>query len=351
MNKLLHVAKAGLTAMRIRRGRRIPLKVTHCVTWNCNLSCLYCARHSRGDELDTVSVTRMMDLFATSGTLFWSFNGGEPLIRKDLGELAAWAKGLGMQVTLNSNGTLLAQRQDVLKHVDLVNVSVEGTKAVHDLVRDQSHDRMVAGLETLASHGVPTTLTTVVNARNADGLDEVLRLAEAFGARVFFQPVRVQKEDREAKSGTLFPDVRTMRQTMDYLLAQKKKGRPVASSKAYLRDIAAHWPNRMTPVPCVAGRAYCFVTPLGQVTACCDTLALADPSPAANLLHSGLAAFQNIPKYRCKTCFPAIPLETNILFNRSLLDCGLHGLDIIANLLPKRPNMNVSSNPDHGTTP
>jgi MoaA/NifB/PqqE/SkfB family radical SAM enzyme len=345
------MAKAGLAAMRIRRGKRIPLKVTHCVTWRCNLSCLYCARHSHGTELDTATVTRMIHLFAAGGTLYWSFNGGEPLTRDDIGELAARAKKQGMHVALNSNGTLLAQRQDVLAHVDLVNVSVEGPKAVHDQIRSQSYERMVAGLETLARRGVRTTLTTVVNARNADGLDEVLRLAEAFGARVFFQPVRIQKEDREAKSGSLFPDVATMRNAMDFLLVQKKKGRPVASSEAYLRDIAANWPDRMTPVPCVAGRAYCFVTPTGQVTACCDTLALADPSPAANLLHSGLDAFRNIPNFRCRTCFPAIPLETNILFNRSLMDCGLHGLNILRDLLPRRPKITASSNPDHGPTP
>lgn len=337
MTRTIRLARSALAAIRIRLGARIPLKVTHCVTWRCNLSCLYCARHAHDDELDTATVVRMIGLFAAGGTLYWSFNGGEPLVRDDIGELAEQAGKQGMQVTLNSNGTLLAQRQDVLAHVDLVNVSVEGSRVVHDQVRSQSYERMVAGLETLARRSVRTTLTTVVNARNADGLDEVLRLAEAFGATVFFQPVRVQKEDREAKSEALFPDVQAMRQAMDFLLEQKKKGRPVASSTDFLRDIAAHWPDRMTPVPCAAGRAYCFVTPTGQVTACCDTLALADPSPAANLLHSGLAAFQNIPDYRCRTCFPSIPLETNIFFNRSLVDCGLHGLDIIDTLLPKRP--------------
>lgn len=351
MNRFLHVGKAALTAIRIRLGQRIPLKVTHCVTWRCNLSCSYCSRHSHCDELDTATVVRLIGLFAAGGTLYWSFNGGEPLIRDDIGKLAAQAGRLGMWVALNTNGTLLAQRQDVLAHVDLVNVSVEGSRAVHDQARSQSYERMVSGLETLASHGVPTTLTTVVSASNADGLDEVLRLAEAFKANVFFQPVRVQKEDRGAKSEALFPNVEAMRQAMDFLLEQKKNGRPVASSTDFLRDIATHWPDRMTPVPCAAGRAYCFVTPMGQVTACCDTLALADSSPAANLVHSGLAAFRNIPNYRCRTCFPSIPLETNILFNRSLLDCGLHGLDIITTLLPKRTRMWVSAKPDQGTKP
>ena len=351
MNKMTRLVKSALAATKIRRGARIPLKVTHCVTWRCNLSCLYCARHSHGAELDTTAIKGMIDLFAAGGTLYWSFNGGEPLLREDIGELAAQAGKLGLQVALNSNGTLLTQRQDVLKHVDLVNVSVEGSRTVHDRIRSQSYERMVAGLEILASRGVRTTLTTVVNAHNADGLEEVLRLAEAFGARVFFQPVRIQKEDREAKSGALFPDAQAMSQAVDYLLEQKKKGRPVASSTDFLRDIAAHWPDRMTPVPCVAGRAYCFVTPTGQVTACCDTLALADPSPAANVLHSGLDAFRNIPSFRCRTCFPAIPLETNILFNRSFVDCALRGLDILHDLLPRRSKIKVSSNSGHGPTP
>lgn len=312
------------------------MKVTHCITWKCNLACEYCSRHFHDAELDTQSVLRMIDIFSSGGTLYWSFNGGEPLMRKDIADLARHARGNGMHVVLNTNGTLPEQRPEILKHVDHVNVSVDGPKVVHDRTRNGSFDKMVSGLETLSRAGMKTTFTSVLNASNAEHLDALLNLAETYSARIFFQPVRIQKEDLKAKSSSFFPEKDLMRDAIEYLLTQKKQGRPVASSAEYLRDIAAHWPNLMTKTPCAGGRAYCFVTPTGHVAACCDTLALADTSRKSNVLQNGMNAFTNIPSYPCTTCFPSIPLETNILFERSLFKSCRHSMDILHSLFRTR---------------
>lgn len=78
-NKIGRLIKSAVTVIHIKMGRRIPLKVTHCITWKCNLSCVYCARHCNESELNTKSVFQMIDIFSAGGTLYWSFNGGEPL--------------------------------------------------------------------------------------------------------------------------------------------------------------------------------------------------------------------------------------------------------------------------------
>ena len=333
--------KSAISMVRIKIGASIPLKVTHCVTWKCNLSCAYCARHCNEPELNTKSVLRMIDIFSDGGALYWSFNGGEPLMREDIAELAGHARKKGMHLVLNTNGTLLDRREDVLKYIDLVNVSVDGPRMLHDQTRSQSYDKMISGLEVVARRGVRLTFTTVLSAVNATDLDSVLDLAESFGARVFFQPVRIQKEDIHSKSSSFFTDAETMRRAIDALIAQKKLRRPIASSTDYLQDIARHWPDQMTTTRCAAGRAYCFVTPTGHVTACCDTLRRADNTSKSNVLHSGLAAFRNIPHYKCETCFPAIPLETNILFQRSLLKTCTNSADIVRHFIssekPFRP--------------
>lgn len=311
-----HCIKTILSAIRIKAGVPMPLKVTHCITWKCNLSCNYCSRHHQDNELNSADILKMMDMFSKAGTLYWSFNGGEPLMRKDIAELARHAKKRGMHVSLATNGTLLEERRDVLNYVDVVNVSVEGPKPVHDRMRSNSFDKMLTGLEILRRRGIRTTFTTVLSKNNADVLESVLDLAEAYRAKVYFQPIRVQKEDISGKSIAFFPELEKIRKAIDYLISRKNNP-CIASSRHYLLDIKAHWPDKMTLTPCFAGRAYCFVTPMGQVTACCDTLAVAGTSPATNALQNGAMAFRCIPNYSCRTCFPAIPLETNILFHHS----------------------------------
>ena len=59
-----------------------------------------------------------------AGCSSWSFNGDEPLIRPDMGELIASAKSLGLQVSVNTNGTLAAPRIKALKNADLTSISV-----------------------------------------------------------------------------------------------------------------------------------------------------------------------------------------------------------------------------------
>jgi len=72
---------------------KIPLKVKQYITYRCNLSCLFCARRTAAkEEMATLQIKNMMKEFKDMGTIFWEFTGGEPLLREDFAELAAYAK-------------------------------------------------------------------------------------------------------------------------------------------------------------------------------------------------------------------------------------------------------------------
>jgi MoaA/NifB/PqqE/SkfB family radical SAM enzyme len=299
--------------IKILFGRRIPLRVTQVITYRCNLDCEYCSRHwEGGHELSSQEVCRIMESFREAGCLNWSFNGGEPLIRRDIGELIFCAKNLGMQVSLNSNGTLVATRIRDLKHADIVSVSVDGLWGVHDRLRRGSFDRLVSGLKALRDSGIRTTFMSVIAAHNLDCLQAILELASEFQATVFFQPIRVQSEDKLAKARDYFPQREAMAAAIDSIIKAKVMGWPVGNSDRYLRAIRECWPDRMPLGNCWAGKLYCFMTPEGYVTACCDTLARTQKDAACNASTSGCSAFLSIPDYDCETCFSAIPLEANI---------------------------------------
>ena len=302
--------------LHVHCGGTVPLRVSHCITYRCNLDCRYCSRHTPGDgELTTAQVRALMNSFREAGCLFWGFNGGEPLARQDLGALITHAKQLGMHVSVATNGTLIADRLGEVAAADLVNISLDGPKAVHDSLRPHSFDRIVRGLTALKKANVPRSFVTVIGRHNLNALEAILDFARDWDARVFFQPIRVQKEDRKAKAKEFFPSPEQMVAAMERLVAAKRQGRPVANSLAYLKQIQSCWPDAMPAARCWAGRIFCFVTPEGRVAACCDTMAATAPIMPHNGTDGAGDAFRRIPRTACETCYAAIPLEANLLMD------------------------------------
>ena len=300
-------------------GLRVPLRVSHCITYRCNLDCGYCSRHNiSGGELSTGEIKALMKSFRDAGCLFWSFNGGEPLVRQDIAELIDYGKRLGMYVSLATNGTLIAERIGEIRNADLVSISIDGPKSIQDEARCASFDRIIEGLSALKKEGVDTNFGVVVGKHNIGSLDDILKLAQAYDTRVFFQPIRVQKEDKSEKSRKFFPSKEEMRCVMDHLIEAKMRGAPVASSIRYLRLMKNFWPDGMPDVGCWAGRVFCFITPEGYATSCCDTLAYAAGLSECDAKKNGSKAFWHIPRQNCSTCYSSIPLETNILMGELL---------------------------------
>lgn len=297
-------------------GHRIPLRVTYCVTYRCNLECGYCRRHDiRVKELTTQEALKVISGFAGAGTGFISFNGGEPLLRQDIGLLVDEAKRRGMKTSIATNGQLLSRRVSELASLDAASISLDGGKKIQDEIRDGSYDKAIDGLKALEGSRTRIYLTCVVGKHNIRDLHEVLEVASEYGAKVFFQPIRTQKEDRESAARRYYPTIEQMREAMDYLIKEKKRGRPVASSDIYLAHIRDSWPDRLPPQKCWASRLYCFMTPDGYVTPCCDTLA-GPHTPESSAAEHGANAFKSLQTPECEGCYSSIPLESNILFDR-----------------------------------
>ncbi len=296
-------------------GRPVPLRVTHCITYRCNLDCAYCARHDLpGHELSTEEVKRMMKLFREAGTLFWSFNGGEALLREDLGELLRYGNDLGIIMSFATNGTLLSDRIEDIGGAEMVSVSIDGPRPVQDESRSASYDETIRGIETLAAAGINFNLFAVIGKHNVDSLDHVVALAEHYGVSAFFQPIRIQKEDAAQVARAYFPESGDMKRAMKFLSDEKRKGRPIASSYEYLEAIGESWPTAMPRASCFGGKLFCFVTPEGHVTQCCDTLDTAPSNPQCNVMTSGMKALECIAAVNCETCYSSLPLEANLFF-------------------------------------
>jgi GeoRSP system radical SAM/SPASM protein len=170
-----------------------PLTFNWTLSYRCNFTCEHCySRDETCPELELSDNRRIIDVLADHNVPYINFGGGEPLIQKDLFEIASYATRRGLNVSMNTNGWLLdhvaAQK---LKDAGFksVGVSIDSAQAdVHDQFRNQvgAFERAVKGLEALQSVNLKSTMSSVVSRINFKSFDELLSLARQYGvAQVF----------------------------------------------------------------------------------------------------------------------------------------------------------------------
>ncbi len=110
-------------------------------TTRCNLACSFCPNSVLSAEpgflgdMDLDLYRKIIDEVAREApsTIVRPFDGGEPLMRKDLGELIGYAKRKGLQhVSINTNGIILTEtrrRELVEAGIDHVEVSIDAASA------------------------------------------------------------------------------------------------------------------------------------------------------------------------------------------------------------------------------
>ncbi len=170
-----------------------PLALLAELTHRCPLQCPYCSNPQAlvpaQDELSTAEWKRIIDEAAALGVLQIHFSGGEPMVRRDLEELIAHARAVGLYSNLITSGIhpgrdrLKALAQNGLDHVQLSfqDARTETAERIGNSPRAQARKIVFAG-EVRAS-GLPLTLNAVVHRQNLDRLDEIIELALSLGAR------------------------------------------------------------------------------------------------------------------------------------------------------------------------
>jgi Fe-coproporphyrin III synthase len=159
------------------------------VIWNllrrCNLTCKHCyalsADHDYPGELSFAEVCTVMDDLKAYGVPVLILSGGEPLLRADIFDIAARAKGLGFYVGLSTNGTLIdAPMADrvAAQGFDYVGISLDGLRATHDRFRRKqgAFDASLGALRLLRERGVKVGLRYTLTDMNAADLPALLAL-------------------------------------------------------------------------------------------------------------------------------------------------------------------------------
>jgi radical SAM protein with 4Fe4S-binding SPASM domain len=149
------------------------------VVWNttqqCNLNCVHC--YARADsktfsnELTTEEGKALIKDLAEYEVPVLLFSGGEPLMRRDLFELANLAKDLGLRIVLSTNGTLITrEKAELLKKTGFsyVGISLDGLEETNDYFRAQkgAFNAAVKGIRNCLSNEVRTGLRYTLTKHN-----------------------------------------------------------------------------------------------------------------------------------------------------------------------------------------
>ncbi len=178
------------------RSRALPIVILY-VTEGCNLQCIMCSyRTPSPKELTVAEIDVLADQLVRFGLRQIVYSGGEPLTRRDLGEICEIFKRKKIQQTLLTNGLLLEKRSDLVPYFSEIIVSIDGsTSATHDSIRGiQSFDQILRGIERVTSgSGRPSlSLRTVVQKKNFRELPAFVHLARSTGVdRISFLAVDV----------------------------------------------------------------------------------------------------------------------------------------------------------------
>lgn len=154
------------------------------LTDRCNLHCRYCqpevSEHVPYNEiLRYEELLRICRAVLQLGIRKFKITGGEPLLRKGCSDFIASLKQLDgvEQVTLTTNGTLLAQQLPALiaAGVDSINVSLDTLdEAYYTELTGGSLGSVLQALQELQAAGIPFKLNCVPLAKN--GLADIMQL-------------------------------------------------------------------------------------------------------------------------------------------------------------------------------
>jgi len=184
---------------RDRRGRRLhDLRIS--VTDRCNFRCTYCMPKSIFDKdyaflpqsslLTFEEIARLVRIFVAHGVEKIRLTGGEPLLRKGLERLIEMlaplrtASGAPLELTLTTNGALLARRARSLRDAGLQRVTVS-LDALEDRVFRAMNDvdfpvaDVLTGIEAAAAVGLAPIKVNMVVKRGVND-DQVVPMARHF---------------------------------------------------------------------------------------------------------------------------------------------------------------------------
>lgn len=167
------------------------------ITRRCNLRCVHCRSSSEMEakghpDMSTEEAYRVIDDIVSYAKPVVVLSGGEPLVRKDVFDIASYGTQKGLRMCLATNGTLVDQEIcDRIKAsgIRIVSLSLDGSEeSVHDDFRSQkgAFSGTINAARLFKQNGIEFIINSSFTKRNQEEIPRVYRLAKELGATAWY---------------------------------------------------------------------------------------------------------------------------------------------------------------------
>lgn len=319
----------GLVTSHLRYARR-PLNIYLAVTNRCNLKCYYCygdyCNRENWPEFTTEELLGLIDDLSRAGTCLLQLQGGEPLLRDDIGLLVDRVNERGMICDMITNGLLIEKKFETVKKLDSICISLDGRREINDRNRGKgTFDRIIKSIDLTTAAGIPTRINAVLTSETEPAdLQFLADLSREKGALLNFS-LSFQYEPLREGGPTHHLDVSDdqVREFLRQILKLQAEGYPLQFSEL-AHETALKWPfsyqKRMASpaeVPkgfkypkCYHGDYVVFIDSDGSVYPCCNFWG----KPRFNVRTDGLkASLEGVSREGCEACYILSYLDRNLL--------------------------------------
>jgi len=305
------IVKRAIEARQRADGR--PFLVGHFITNRCPCKCASCLwLHNDWEDVPLEDLKRFYSEAREEGFIGAALTGGEPFIRKDLGQIVRFMKEeAGMGILLFNTGWYLKERMDeVLPYIDMMLVSVDSARPEkHDEIRGLRgiFDRMIeaVGLAKTRYPDISYQFNCCVQKGIADEIDDLVRLTEDMGLRISFDVIT---EQRHGEAGRAFSSTDMglpageLEEVCAYILEKKRAGAPIVNSELYFEYFVKGRPGYRCHLP----KLVMFVDGRGYVENCLNL-----DRPIANIRETPLKEIMALQPFKqlrrdseeCSSCY------------------------------------------------
>ena len=263
-----------------------PPHVPRLIAWEVTRSCMLACKHCRAaaqpepypGELTTEECFKLLDNVASFARPIMILTGGEPMLRTDIYDVAAYGHKLGLPMVMAPCGMLIDEQtagRMLESGIQRISISLDGaTAASHDAFRGVpgAFEGSLRGLEVARQAGLGFQINTTVTQHNLAELPQILELAVGLGAAVF-NPFLLVPTGR----GKLLADQEITpeeyEQTLEWLADQQQRGDiqiRVTCAPHYQRILRRRKmaPSGRPAKGCMGGQSFAFISHRGKVQIC-----------------------------------------------------------------------------------
>jgi len=211
-------------ANRLSNDMIYPFYASFKVTHRCSLRCSFCNVWMEDTpDLSKNDVLNVLDNLGNSSIIVLSLEGGDPLVRKDLGDILHHASTKPFYLFFTTNGHLIDKRpmKEYGQYIDYLHISI-----------DEGHDNLefFDRLEEFQSFGPEICIQVVVTRDTLNALEEKVKRVFDVGARTVIMPAcHLDGTDDYYPDPAMFRD--------DILRLKKKYPNTITTPRGFLDNI------------------------------------------------------------------------------------------------------------------